>query len=1017
MMKGLELRAATGVAQGKLASLAPVRRLPVARRAPISRQQQPIRPASVARVNLRVAAVAEPAASQQPLPLSALKPGQQLEGRVVRVEQFGAFVNVGAAKDGLVHISQLSDGFVKNANAVVQPNQTVTVRVMSVDPSTGRIALSMKGLAGGDAEEEEDYEEEEEEDEVEGLEAEEEEDDEIEPDEGNELVEADEDGDDMLYQMREDDPEMSLESVAAFEAAADNETDMEVDLSSAMPAGPVGSLVSGTVKRAEDYGVFVEFQANGKTFTGLLPTDEAKVPAASLQPEELKKYVPEGAEVPTYIDEDVENIKSCYNIGDTVQANILEYTEEGKIALSQWADWEVEAHAADLDEGEEEEDLTVDEEGDPLAMDPLDLIDDEEEEDEVDETAVQEEEDNSLFDIGTGMSRSDLKRAYMATENQGRLLNDKIMDNMYSFAPRPLNKINPGALNVRNIGWTDTDFDLDEIELDDFWQESIPVPKRALKMMGLKRVTNEAGEGELVEREGAQPREVNWSQVARYNREKEVAAFVKDLMAGDEDEAEVPVLAYRRPAVLAAAVQNVSSKDVQALRKQTGAGMMDCKKALAECEGDAGKAIEWLRQKGMMGADKKAGRIAAEGAIAAYIHPGSRLGVLLEVNCETDFVAASDKFQALIGELGMLVASCPGVTVVSPEDVPAEILARERDIEMNKEDIKSKPEAIRAKIVEGRMKKVQDEMALVNQDSLTDPNQKVSEIIKQTIAAVGENIQVRRFVRYNLGEGLEKKSSNLAEEVAQQTKAKEEEVKASEAAPKQEEKKPEPEAPKASVQVSSKAVQELRRKSGAGMMDCKKALAECDMDMEKASDWLRKKGLASADKKAGRLAAEGVIASYIHPGSRLGVMMEVNCETDFVAASDAFNQLVGSLGMQVAASQSVEYVSPEDIPAEVYAREREIEMGREDLKSKPEAIRAKIAEGRTAKLAQEMTLLPQPFLADQTKTVEQAIKEVSAAVGEKISVRRFVKYQLGEGIEKKTSNLAEEVASIAGGSS
>uniref|UniRef100_A0A7S3VHI6 S1 motif domain-containing protein n=1 Tax=Dunaliella tertiolecta TaxID=3047 RepID=A0A7S3VHI6_DUNTE len=592
MIKGLELRAATGATQGKLASLAPVRRLPVAtRRASISRQQQPIRPASVARVNLRVAAAASTSTTeqQQPLPLSALKPGQQLEGRVVRVEQFGAFVNIGAAKDGLVHISQLSDGFVKNANAVVQPNQTVTVRVMSVDPSTGRIALSMKGMAG-DAEEEQGYEEEEEE-ELDEIEAEEEVDDDIEADEGNELVEADEEGDGMLYQMREEDPEMTLESVAAFEAAADNEADMEVDLSAAMPAGPVGSLVSGTVKRAEDYGVFVEFQANGKTFTGLLPADEAKIPSAALQPEQLAKYVPEGAEVPTYINEDVENIKTYYNIGDAVQANILEYTEEGKIALTQWADWEVEADAANL-EDEDETDLTVDEEGDPLALDPLDLIDDEQANDDVDEVAMQEEEDNSLFDIGTGMSRSDLKRAYMSSERQGRVLTGKIMDNMYTFTPRPLNKINPGALNVRNIGWTDTDFDLDEIELDDFWQESIPVPKRALKMMGLKKVTNEAGESELVEREGAQPREVDWSQVARYNREKEVAAFVNDLMAEDEDEAEVPVRAYRRPAVLAAAVQNVSASDVKALRKQTGAGMMDCKKALAECEGNAEKAVE-----------------------------------------------------------------------------------------------------------------------------------------------------------------------------------------------------------------------------------------------------------------------------------------------------------------------------------------------------------------------------------------------------------------------------------------
>ena len=166
-------------------------------------------------------------------------------------------------------------------------------------------------------------------------------------------------------------------------------------------------------------------------------------------------------------------------------------------------------------------------------------------------------------------------------------------------------------------------------------------------------------------------------------------------------------------------------------------------------------------------------------------------------------------------------------------------------------------------------------------------------------------------------------------------------------------------------------VKELRDKTGAGMMDCKKALAENNADMEASIEWLRKKGLAGADKKAGRLAAEGVVASYIHPGSRLGVLLEVNCETDFVAASDGFNSLVNGLAMQLAASPQVQYVSAEDIPAEVFEREKAIEMGREDLTSKPEAIRAKIAEGRVQKLAQEMSLLPQPYLMDQSKTVEQ----------------------------------------------
>ena len=178
--------------------------------------------------------------------------------------------------------------------------------------------------------------------------------------------------------------------------------------------------------------------------------------------------------------------------------------------------------------------------------------------------------------------------------------------------------------------------------------------------------------------------------------------------------------------------------------------------------------------------------------------------------------------------------------------------------------------------------------------------------------------------------------------------------------------------------MAATLVKELRDKTGAGMMDCKKALGENNGDMEASIEWLRKKGLAGADKKAGRLAAEGAIVSYIHPGSRLGVLLEVNCETDFVAVSDGFQSLINGLAMQLAASPMVQYVAAEDIPASVFEREKEIEMGREDILSKPEAIRAKIAEGRVQKLAQEMSLLPQPYLMDQSKTVDQ----VRMALGE-----------------------------------
>ena len=197
--------------------------------------------------------------------------------------------------------------------------------------------------------------------------------------------------------------------------------------------------------------------------------------------------------------------------------------------------------------------------------------------------------------------------------------------------------------------------------------------------------------------------------------------------------------------------------------------MMDCKKALAENGGDLEAAKEYLRKKGLASADKKAGRVAAEGAVGAYIHAGSRLGVLVEVNCETDFVARGEKFRELVNDMAMQIAACPDVRFVSASDVPAELLERERAIEMEKEDLKSKPEAIREKIVQGRVDKIAKEMALLEQQFIKDTNKTVGDHIKEQIASIGENMQVRRFQRYVLGEGVEKKVNDFAAEVAAQT--------------------------------------------------------------------------------------------------------------------------------------------------------------------------------------------------------------------------------------------------------
>ncbi len=213
--------------------------------------------------------------------------------------------------------------------------------------------------------------------------------------------------------------------------------------------------------------------------------------------------------------------------------------------------------------------------------------------------------------------------------------------------------------------------------------------------------------------------------------------------------------------------------------------------------------------------------------------------------------------------------------------------------------------------------------------------------------------------------------------------------------------------------ITAKLVKDLRDKTGAGMMDCKKALAESKGDIAKAIEWLRQKGIASAEKKSGRIAAEGAIGSYIHTGSRVGVLLELNCETDFVARGEIFQGLLKDVAMQVAACPNVEYVAVDDIPVNIVENEKSIEMGRDDLSGKPEQIKSKIVEGRIAKRLKELALVEQPFIRDSSITVEQLIKQVAGQIGENLRVRRFTRYTLGEGIEVKESDFAAEVASMS----
>eukprot|EP00897_Mesotaenium_endlicherianum_P003255 jgi/Mesen1/2958/ME000176S01999 len=486
--------------------------------------------------------------------------------------------------------------------------------------------------------------------------------------------------------------------------------------------------------------------------------------------------------------------------------------------------------------------------------------------------------------------------------------------------------------------------------------------------------------------------------------------------AAELAEAAAPALEAAPAAAEAAAAPaagGISASAVKSLREETGAGMMACKKALTEAEGDLDKARDILRKKGLASADKKASRIAAEGLVHSYIH-ADRIGVLIEVNCETDFVARGDAFKELVEELSMQVVACPAVTVVNTDEVPQDVLEKEREIEMGKEDLASKPEAIRSKIVDGRISKRVNELSLMEQPYMRNDKMTIKELVKEKVAALGENIQIRRFTRFNLGEGIAKKSQDFAAEVAAATAV------VAPSPPKEEEAAaPAAEAPKADdepkVVVSPKLVKELRDSTGAGMMDCKKALASTNNDVTKAAEFLRKKGLASADKKSGRVASEGIICSYIHGGGAVGVLVEINCETDFVSRGEKFKELADEIAMQLVACPQVQFVSLDEIDPAVAVKEKEIEMGREDLASKPEAVREKIVEGRVAKRMSELVLLEQPYIRNDKITVKDLVKETVAALGENIQVRRFERFTLGEGIEKKSMDFAAEVAAAAGG--
>lgn len=215
------------------------------------------------------------------------------------------------------------------------------------------------------------------------------------------------------------------------------------------------------------------------------------------------------------------------------------------------------------------------------------------------------------------------------------------------------------------------------------------------------------------------------------------------------------------------------------------------------------------------------------------------------------------------------------------------------------------------------------------------------------------------------------------------------------------------------MSITAAEVNELRKVTGAGLMDCKKALTETGGDQDRAVDYLRKKGLAAAAKKAGRIASEGAIGSYIHAGGKIGVLVEINCETDFVAKNDMFQAFVKDIAMHIAAA-SPQFVRREEVSGELLEREKEIYRAKAKETGKPDNIIEKIVEGQINKFYAEICLLEQQYVKDTDKSIQDYLNETIASIGENISVRRFARFSLGEGLAKKETDFAAEVAAVAG---
>ncbi|KAI3836767.1 hypothetical protein MKW92_000216 [Papaver armeniacum] len=580
-----------------------------------------------------------------PVTNEELVPGATFTGKVKSIQPFGAFVDFGAFTDGLVHVSQLSDGFVRDVGSVVSIGQEVKVKLLEANTSNGRISLTMK------------------------------------------------EGDDANKPQQRRDSQSGNSS--------DRPRPQRKNQNQKPSKFVKGQELQGTVKNLTRSGAFISLPEGEE---GFLPTSEE-------------------------VDEGFASLMaggSSLTVGEEVSVRVLRLAA-GRLTLTMKKEV-VGGETAEVTEG------VVHTASNPFLLafrknkDIAAYLDEREKEQtppeppkpvqEIASGTVETETITDSSDVPDQPAKNDDDQLTVSSAVDDKTSTDEVA------VEKEVEDVSSTSLNAEES--------VEEAPISNEGNEIITESE--------SESTAEVGNSdEVVETEAGNTVKNEVQAEAPLTVENEIPSVTPD----EEEKLNrlLTVMEVLTPRISKQTIQHPKKARLKQLREETGAGMMDCKKALAETEGDLEKAQEYLRKKGLSTADKKSSRLAAEGRIGSYIHD-TRIGVLIEVNCETDFVGRSEKFKELVDDLAMQAVACPQVQYVSIEDIPENI------------DLQSKPENIRQKIVEGRISKRLGEIALLEQPFIKNDSLLVKDLVKQTVAALGENIKVRRFVRFTLGESV-----------------------------------------------------------------------------------------------------------------------------------------------------------------------------------------------------------------------------------------------------------------------